>query len=224
MKHIHSSPFKRVVLRAVLNDVSPIVARAFSIAEDVESIELHDIFLSMLGWQQDLGFIIRVHGQEFNSYRRRTRSKRLRDFQLRRQEKFLYLCNTLDLWEWESRVLDIQDGDPNARDPECLEGRGATPPEHCGGPRGYRLMLKRQAVGPQLSDPATIAAPVQLLAQVYGEEQDIDWQFVEETLTTGWKSVEERLKRTGPLTPTRFSRKEANDRLAALRQQRRWGR
>jgi len=201
------------------------VARVFAIADDVEITDLHDIFLSMLGWEQDLGFIIRVHGQEFNSYQRRSRGKRLRDFQLRRQEKFLYICNTLDLWEWEIRVLDIQAGDPNEHDPECLEGRGAAPPEHCGGPRGYRLMLKRQATGPQISDPVTIATSVKLLAQVYGEEQGIDWQFVEETLTTGWKSVEDRLKRTGPLTPTRFSRKEVNGRLAALmQQQRRWWR
>src|SRR5215475_13782892 len=127
MKHTHSSPFKRLVLRAVLDDVSPIVARVFSIADDVEITDLHDIFLSMLGWQQDLGFIIRVHGQEFNSYQRRFRGKRLRDFQLRRQEKFLYICNTLDLWEWEVRVLDIQEGDPQERDPVCLEVRGATP-------------------------------------------------------------------------------------------------
>ena len=182
MKHIHSSPFKRLVLRAILNDVSPIVARVFSISDDVEITDLHDIFLSMLGWQHDLGFMIRVHGQEFNSYQRRSRGKRLRDFQLRRQEKFLYICNTLDLWEWEIRVLDIQEGNSDERNPECLEGRGAAPPEHCGGPRGYRLMLKRQAAGPQISDPTTIAASMQLLAQVYSEETDIDWQFFEEVV------------------------------------------
>ena len=94
MKNTHSSPFKRLVLRPVLNDVSPIVARVFSISDDVEITDLHDVFLRLLGWQHDLGFIIRVHGQEFNSYRRRSRSRRLRDFQLRRQEKFLYICNT----------------------------------------------------------------------------------------------------------------------------------
>jgi len=71
MKHTHSSPFKRLVLRAVLNDVSPIVARVFSISDDVEITDLHDVFLSMVGWQHDLGFILRVHGQEFNSYRSR---------------------------------------------------------------------------------------------------------------------------------------------------------
>src|SRR5215475_407364 len=221
MKNTLSPSFKRLILRAVLNDVSPLVARVFAIADDVEITELHEVFLSMLGWQHDLGFIIRVHGQEFNSYQRRSHGKRLRDFQLHRQEKFLYICNTLDLWEWEIRVLDIQEGNPDERDPECLEGRGAAPPEHCGGPVGYRLMLKRQAAGPQISDPATIATSVQLLAQVYGEEHNIDRCFLEETVTMGWKSVEERLERTGPLTPTRFSCKEANERLAALMQQRR---
>jgi Plasmid pRiA4b ORF-3-like protein len=224
MKNPSPTPFKRLILRAVLNDVSPIVARVFSISDDVEVTELHDVFLSMLGWQHDLGFIIRVHGQEFNSYQRRSRGKRLRDFQLRRQEKFLYICNTLDLWEWEIRVLDIQEGNPDKRDSECLEGRGAAPPEHCGGARGYRLMLKRQAAGPQISDPTTIAASMKLLAQVYSEETDIDWQFFEEVVTRGWKRVEERLERTGLLTPTRFSRKEANERLASLMQQRRWWR
>jgi len=108
MEHTPSSPFKRLILRAVLNDVSPIVARVFAIPDDVEITELHDVFLSMLGWQQDLGFIIRVHGQEFNSYQRRSRGKRLRDFQLRRQEKFLYICNTWDLWEWEIRELPVR--------------------------------------------------------------------------------------------------------------------
>jgi hypothetical protein len=91
MTNTSLTPFKRLILRAVLHDVSPIVARVLSIPDDVEITELHDVFLSMLGWQQDLGFIIRIHGQEVNSYQRRFRGKRLRDFQLRRQEKFLYI-------------------------------------------------------------------------------------------------------------------------------------
>ena len=67
-----------------------------------------------------------------NSFRRRTRAKSLREFRLHRQEKFLYICDLLDMWEWELRVMDIQEGaateDP---DPLCLGGRGAAPPESC---------------------------------------------------------------------------------------------
>jgi hypothetical protein len=164
------------------------------------------------------------YGQEFNSFQRRSRGKRLRDFQLRRQEKFLYTCDTLDLWEWEIRVLDMQDGIAEEHEAVCLEGRGAAPPEHCGGPRGYRLMLKRQAAGPQISDPAVIAASMQMLAKVYSDEPEIDWQLFEEAVTAGWKNVEERLDRSGPLTPTRFSLKETNERLALLRECRRYWR
>ena len=44
--------------------------------------------------------------------------------------------------------MDIQEvAATEDRDPLCLGGRGAAPPESCGGPRGYRLMLKRQQQG-----------------------------------------------------------------------------
>lgn len=91
------------------------VACVFSIPDDIELTDLHDVFLSLLSWQHDLGFIIRVHGQEVNSYQRSSLGKRLCEFQLRRQEKFLYICDPLDCWEWELRVLDIQDGSPEER-------------------------------------------------------------------------------------------------------------
>jgi hypothetical protein len=64
------------------------------------------VFRTILGWNGDLGYIVRVHGQEINSFRRKTRSKALHEFKLHRQEKFLYVCDTLHMWEWDVRVLD----------------------------------------------------------------------------------------------------------------------
>ena len=58
----------RLVLRAVLKEVSPIVARVISVPDDLEIGDLHNVFLSLLGWKSDPGFIIRVHAQEFNSF------------------------------------------------------------------------------------------------------------------------------------------------------------
>jgi hypothetical protein len=40
-----------LILFAALNDVSPILARVFSITDDRQITDLHDAFLSMLGWQ-----------------------------------------------------------------------------------------------------------------------------------------------------------------------------
>ena len=86
------------------------------------------------------------------------RSKALHEFKLHRQEKFLYICDTLDMWEWDVRVLDIQDGVEGDYAPICVGGRGAAPPEFCGGPTGYRLMLKRQREGAAMSDPVRLEA------------------------------------------------------------------
>ncbi|MGI9501322.1 MAG: IS1096 element passenger TnpR family protein [Geminicoccaceae bacterium] len=209
-------PRNRLVLRAVLKEVSPIVARVISVPDDLEISDLHDVFLSLLGWASDPGFIVRVHAQEFNSFQRKSRGKRLRDFWLRRQEKFLYICDTLDLWEWEVRVLDVAPAEAGDIDVMCLQGRGAAPPEGCGGPRGYRLMLKRQE-GSAISDPDAISASVELLSAAYPNET-INWQLLEEVVNDGWRSIEQRLERSGPLTPMRFSLKETNERLALLMQ------
>ena len=48
-------PFKRLILRAVLRDVSPMVARLISVNEGTELSDLHDVFQQVLGWSGDLG-------------------------------------------------------------------------------------------------------------------------------------------------------------------------
>jgi hypothetical protein len=92
--------------------------------------ELNDIvfntsirFRAVLGWD-NIGFLFRVHGREFNSFRRATHSKTLREFQLRPSETFLYTCGAVDLWEWEIRLLDEEPGSVGVDTPLCLGGRG----------------------------------------------------------------------------------------------------
>ena len=109
---VKTPSFKRLILRAVLRQVSPMVIRLVSVSDQMPLHEFHDVFRTILGWNGDLGYIVRVHGQEINSFRRKTRSKALHEFKLHRQEKFLYVCDTLHMWEWDIRVLDIQEGVP----------------------------------------------------------------------------------------------------------------
>jgi hypothetical protein len=81
---------------------SPMVIRLLSVPDDMNFPEFHEVIRAILGWNGDLGYIIRVHAQEFNSFRRNTRSQALHELKLCRQEKFLYICDTLHLWEWDT--------------------------------------------------------------------------------------------------------------------------
>jgi hypothetical protein len=94
--HASNNTLKRLILRAVPRYVSPMVIRLVSVSDRTDLPGLHDVFHAILGWSGDLGYLVRIHGQEFNSFRRSTRSKALRDFQLQRQEKFLYVCDVMD--------------------------------------------------------------------------------------------------------------------------------
>ena len=131
--------------------------------------DFDDFFHALLGWESGAGYAFRLHGQEFNSLRRRTKSERLSDFCLHRQERFLYTLGFMDQWEWEMRVLDLQDGSEGDGRPVCLDGRGATPPQYCGGPTRYRLMLRRQEQREQMGSPANHEALTRLMAEAYPE-------------------------------------------------------
>ena len=58
------------------------VIRLVSVSDKMPLHEFHDVFRTILGWNGDLGYIVRVHGQEINSFRRKTRSKALHEFKL----------------------------------------------------------------------------------------------------------------------------------------------
>jgi len=133
------APFKRLILRAVLRNVSPMVIRILALPDSLLLHELDAVFRAVFGGD-NIGFLFRVHGQEFHSFRRATGSQTLREFPLRPSETFLYSCGAVDLWEWEIRLLDEEPGSVSVDAPLCLGGRGAAPPQPGGGPTGYRLM------------------------------------------------------------------------------------
>jgi len=80
--------FPRLILRAVLREVSPMGIRVITVSDDTELTDLHEIFQALLGWNLDFGDSCRIHGQAFNSFRRKTRSRPLRMFPLHLHEKF----------------------------------------------------------------------------------------------------------------------------------------
>ena len=219
---IEHPAFKRLILRAALRHVSPMVIRVISVSDRMNMPDFNDIFCAVLGWSSNLGYILRVHGQEFNSFHRVTRSKALHEFKLHRQEKFLYVCDTLHKWEWDVQVLDIEDGTKEDEIPVCLSGRGATPPECCGGPTGYRLMLKRQREGSTMLEPTMVEAGIQMLTAASPSTAADTWDLLRAAVDDCLVSLDQRLKESGPLEPDQFSLQEANERLAILMRQQWW--
>jgi hypothetical protein len=146
----------------------------------------------------------------------------LHEFKLHRQEKFLYICDTLHMWEWDVRIVDIQVAAQGDGTPLCVGGRGAAPPEFCGGPTGYRLMMKRQREGAAMSDPVRLEVGIQMMAEACPDQPAGTWDLLRTVLSEGFESVDRRLKELGPVEPDRFSLEEANARLNALAQSRRF--
>jgi len=211
-----ATPFKRLIFRAVLRDVYPMVIRLIAVPDSLDLSDFDDIFHAVLGWESGIGYAFQIHGQEFNSLQRKTRSQKLRDFRLHRQEKFLYKLGALDQWEWKLRVVDLQDGAKGDETPVCVGGQGAPPPQYSGGPTGYRLMLKRQDRGEQMFQPAQVESSIRVLAAAHPDRPASTWDILRSVLADGAESLDRRLEQSGRLEPQRFSLREANERLAKL--------
>jgi len=76
--------------------VSPLIGRLVSVPDDLSLEELHEVLQLTLGWRGGLFYSFRIHGQEIGR-RRHLRTRLLREFQLRRPEKFLYTYDFLGL-------------------------------------------------------------------------------------------------------------------------------
>jgi hypothetical protein len=218
-----STLFKRLILRSVLRKVRPIVIRVLAVPDSLLLHQFDDVFRAVLGWD-NIGFLFRVRGQEFNSFRRATRSRTLREFQLRPTETFLYACGAIDLWKWEIRLLNEEPGSVGDDAPLCLGGRGAAPPQHCGGPTGYRLMLKRQRMGEAMCTPLQIEAVLGMLSVSDPAAPPATWRSYRQILQEDFVSIDRRLQEYGLLEPERFSLEEANRRLVRRGDLVRWGR
>ena len=200
----------RLTLRVVLLKVSPLVARLISVPDDLSLEELHDVLQLVLGWSGQAFYNFRIHDQEIGR-RRHLRTHLLREFQLRRREKFLYTYDFLDLWEWEIRVLDIEPGSAEQWRPRCLAGRAATPPQECGGPRGYMRILDQHKYYPPMAEQELVEKALQRMAGVLPDQSHRD--LLKELLDQGLQRAVQRLKEYAQFQPDRFSLQEVNDRL-----------
>jgi hypothetical protein len=97
----------------------------------------------------------------------------------------------------------------------CIGGRGAAPPEHCGGPTAYRLVLKRQKEGESMCTPAQVESLIGMYSASDPDRLLSSWDILRKALQGGFQSVVgRRLQEFGPREPNHFSLQEANQGLA----------
>lgn len=95
------------------------------------------------------------------------------------------------------RLLEQEKGRDGDEAPICLGGRGAAPPEHCGSPTGYRLILKRQKQGEVMCIPVRMDAVMGMLSASDPNEPASTWQKLRQALHDGFQSIDRRLKEYG---------------------------
>lgn len=72
----------------------------------------------------------------------------VKSFEFRLNERFLYEYNFFDQWEVEIRIEKILAADAGKSYPVCIDGRGAGPPEDCGGPWAFMELKDKYSVWP----------------------------------------------------------------------------
>jgi transcriptional regulator with XRE-family HTH domain len=137
-----------------LLEVKPRIWRRFRVQNTITLAQLHDVAQAVMGWTDS-----HLHGWEFNGERfsrpypgadmeddevEDERRVRLADFDLREKDELFYEYDFGDGWEHRVVLKKILPAQPGTL-PECLKGARACPPEDCGGPWRYAVLLKALA-------------------------------------------------------------------------------
>jgi len=138
-------------IKVTLKYSHPPIWRRIQVAGETTFHELHYILQRVMGWDDSHlhQFIIgdRTYGgsdDEFGAAPRRRDSGSLAVGEVVRHEKskFIYEYDFGDSWQHVllvERILPLEEG---VQYPRCLAGRGACPPEDCGGVYGYYAKLE----------------------------------------------------------------------------------
>ena len=141
-------------LKISLRGVSkPPVWRRVAVLADITLAELHEVILRAMGWH---GGHLHVFSSGWAQYGTPSpdlghsddSAIRLRDVLLTPGTRLRYTYDFGDDWEHDIQLEEILHEEPGNSYPYCLAGKGACPPDDCGGPWGYAELKET------LADPA----------------------------------------------------------------------
>jgi hypothetical protein len=144
-------------LKLSLRGVSkPPVWRRLLVPADLRLDRLHDVIQTAMGWTDTH---LHVFSTALGDYGvpdpelgfKNERNARLGQLLKQRGDRIRYAYDFGDGWEHDVVLEQHLDPDPEVLIPACVAGKGACPPEDCGGPWGY-ADLKQTLAEPDHED------------------------------------------------------------------------
>lgn len=130
-------------LKLSLRGVSkPPVWRRLLVRPDIRLSQVHDVIQAAMGWTDTH---LHAFSTAYGDYgppdpeldHRDERKARLADFLAEPGDRIRYAYDFGDFWEHDIVLEKMLEPDPDVRLPACVAGKGACPPEDCGGVWGY---------------------------------------------------------------------------------------
>ena len=136
----------------------PPVWRRLLVPADMRLDRLHDVIQTSMGWTDTHVHVFSTAAGDYGVPDpelgfRNERNARLGQFLKQPGDHIQYTYDFGDGWEHDLVLEKRLDPDPEAQIPACLAGKGACPPEDCGGPWGY-TDLKETLDDPRHNDHA----------------------------------------------------------------------
>ena len=136
-------------LKITLMGTNPPVWRRIQVPATTDLEEFHEILQDTMGWQDCHLHAFHIDGVEYGepdpfleSDMEDEGDVRLHQVINSSGQKFFYEYDFGDSWEHEILVEKIIERKPGQNYPICLKGKGACPPEDCGGIPGYQELLR----------------------------------------------------------------------------------
>ena len=135
-------------IKVTLRHVKPPVWRRIEVPADIKLGKLHEVLQIAMGWMNS-----HLHGfrKGHESYGvpdpafpgdfKNERNVRL-DGIAGEGETIVYEYDFGDGWEHDLKIEKVLPAQQDVHYPRCIKGKGACPPEDCGGPWGYANLLE----------------------------------------------------------------------------------
>jgi hypothetical protein len=120
----------------------PPVWRRLLVPADMRLDRFHDVIQTAMGWTDTHMHVFLTDAGDYGLPDpelgfRDERTARVEQFLREPGDRIRYMYDFGDDWEHDIKLENRLDADPDAQLPACLGGKGACPPEDCGGVWGY---------------------------------------------------------------------------------------